>query len=118
MTLMIEFPVHTIERTADSQAILNDKRWKFSKNCTKLMQFWQSGKWYWLSDDDCRELVGVRNITQRVADLRHINKIPIESRLDEKGRFKRYRLKCTCRVIHGEMVRCSCYVHDPLMKIK
>lgn len=116
MQTEINFTVHTHERSALGTAIVQNQAKRLAGNCYALVKFWQS-KWYWLDDDDCRNMVGVKNITQRSADLIHRNGIAIEKKLSEGG-VMRYRLKCTCHLIGGVKDVRGCYVHDEELKLK
>jgi len=108
-----QFRVHTKERTPEGTATVRLKGAQLGGNCKKLVQFWQS-RWYWISDDDARSMIGVRNLSQRVANIRNENGIAVEDKWNDESKkdFKRYRLKCTCRIVGGEDVVAGCYIHD------
>jgi hypothetical protein len=100
------FTVHAHERTAEGTAHVQKNSIKFSNDCTKLMQHWQS-KWYWLSNEDGRMFHISSYLSARVWDLVRLG-IPIEKKID--GNIKRFRLMCTCN--DG-----SCWVHSEDKKI-
>lgn len=118
MTLQtqIDFSVHRNERTKETTRFVQDNAKKLSGNCKKLVKFWQE-KHYWLSSDSCLQLAGVRNVTQRCADLIHINKIPVEIMMSENKQYKLYRLKCTCHHVHGELQNDGCWLHSEKLKV-
>jgi hypothetical protein len=93
---------HTKEKTEEGTAHVQKNAVKFSNDCKKLMQFWQSGKWYWLSNEDGRMFHISSYLSARVWDLVRLG-IPIERKAD--GNIKRFRLMCTCN--DG-----SCWVHS------
>lgn len=119
----IPFPAHTSERTADGSSQVAMYHAKFSGDCKKLMQFWQGGKWYWLSNDDGRRFHLSSYLSARCYDLRKAG-VPIDDRWHETPtspdpamcgktvRVKVFRLRCTCRVVGGKEVPQGCWVHD------
>lgn len=111
-----EFRTHKRERTKEGEAILIEQNARLTGNNYDLVKFWQS-KWYWLDDDTCRNMTGIKNVTQRVANIRNDIGIPVEK--DKRaGGVVWYRLKCTCHLIGGVKETRGCYVHSEELKLK
>lgn len=111
----LDFTVHTSERKSEGTSHVQKNAVKFAGDCKKLIKFWQSGKWYWLSNEDGRSFGISSYLSARVYDLRHKNGIQIDDKMD--GNIKRFRLKCTCKLVGGNDVIDNCMVHDPQMKV-
>lgn len=110
---IFDFSVHKRERTEEGTLHVQQNAIKFSGDCKKLIQFWQQ-RWYWLSNEDGRAY-GISSYTSaRVKDLRYKG-ILIEDVWDDG--IKRFRLKCTCRHVSGELHQSGCWVHDEKLKI-
>ena len=109
----LQFPSHTTERTQEGTANVRMNAVKFAGDNLKLMRYWQEHN-YWLSNDDGRRFGISSYLSARVKDLRYRN-IPIEDKWDEG--IKRFRLKCTCKIVGGNDVVDGCYAHDKKMKL-
>ena len=86
--------VHTKERTPEGTQHVQDNAVKFGGNCLKLIEYWQKNN-IPLSDDKARQWLGVRNLAQRVADIRNSG-VVVLSDWDKSHTFKLYRLGCQC----------------------
>jgi hypothetical protein len=114
MNLQIQFPAHTQESTQDGTEQVQENHLKFSNDCKKLMQFWQS-KWYWLSNEDGRTFGISSYLSARVWDL---VKLGVQIEKLREGNITRFRLKCNCKHIGGVLNNKNCYVHDQTLKIQ
>jgi len=81
---------------------------------TKLIAYWQRNNLP-LSDDAARTILGVKNLAQRVADLRHKSGVVILDRWDSTKKFKLYHLGCQCETPRIDVT--GCYLHDPKLKV-
>lgn len=113
MTLQIQFPAHTSERSEEGTRQVRENHAKFSGDCKKLMMFWQS-KWYWLSNEDGRTFGISSYLSARVWDL--VKQGVLIEKMRE-GNITRFRLKCSCHHVHGELQNEGCHVHDAKLRI-
>lgn len=113
MNLQIQFPAHTHEATQAGTEQVQENHMKFSNDCKKLMQFWQT-KWYWLSNEDGRTFGISSYLSARVWDL---VKLGVQIEKLREGNITRFRLKCTCTHVHGVQQKDKCYVHSTTLKI-
>ena len=111
--LSLIIPPHQSERTAEGTAHVQANAVKFAGDNLKLMRFWQEHN-YWLSNDDGRSFGISSYLSARVKDLRYKG-IQIEDKWDDG--IKRFRLKCTCKLVGGNDVVDGCYAHDKKMKV-
>ena len=109
----LDFPPHTNERTSEGTKQVQALSEKFAGDNLKLMRYWQQFN-CWLSNDDGRRFGISSYLSARVKDLRHKG-IQIEDKWDEG--IKRFRLKCTCKIVGGNDVIDGCYAHDKKMKL-
>jgi len=113
MTLELNFPAHTQERSNEGTQHVQNLHEQFNKGNRELMAFWQRNR-YWLSNEDARDLKISSYCSARVHDLIGLG-IPIEKKQD--GVIKRFRLKCTCKIVAGLDVTDGCWAHDSKLKV-
>jgi len=113
MNLQIQFPPHKKERTAEGTQHVQQNAVKFGGNSKKLMQHWQKQN-IPLSDDNARAWLSVRNLAQRVADLRD-NGVIIMADWNEMKTHKTYKLGCQCAAPGRDTT--GCWLHDPNKKL-
>jgi len=103
MTLELNFPAHTSERTAEGTAFITDpeNRKRLEGNNKKLIRYWQQNN-IWLDKYSALEWLQVDCLAQRVANIRQAG-VVIEKRdkAEYEGNQAMYRLKCTCPVVAG-----------------
>lgn len=114
---IFDFSVHKRERTQEGTLHVQKNAVKFSGDCKKLIQFWQE-RWYWLSNEDGRTYGISSYLSARIFDCLKMDIKPkIQIDKINEGNIKRFRLKCTCHHIHGELHQSGCWVHDEKLKI-
>lgn len=108
--------VHQQERTKDTTRFVQENAVRLGGNCAKVMQHFQKNNTP-LTDDTARLWLDVRNLAQRVADLR-LNGIVILDTWVKDSKYrnshKKYELACTCLI--PERDNSNCYLHNPTLK--
>ena len=90
MTLEIQFPPHTKERTEEGTQQVQALSDKFAGDNKKLMEYWERTGNAWITNDLARELNISSYVSARVKDLRYLG-VGIESKWENK--VKHFRLR-------------------------
>ena len=90
MTLEIQFPPHTKERTEEGTQQVQALSDKFAGDNKKLMEYWERTGNAWITNDLARELGISSYVSARVKDLRYLG-VDIESKWENK--VKHFRLR-------------------------
>ena len=90
MTLEIQFPPHTKERTEEGTQQVQSLADKLAGDNKKLMEYWERTGNAWISNDLARELNISSYVSARVKDLRYLG-VDIESKWENK--IKHFRLR-------------------------
>jgi len=90
MTLEIQFPPHTKERTDEGTQQVQSLSDKFAGDNKKLMEYWERTGNAWITNDLARELGISSYVSARVKDLRYLG-VDIESKWENK--VKHFRLR-------------------------
>ena len=90
MTLEIQFPPHTKERTEEGTQQVQALSDKFAGDNKKLMEYWERTGNAWITNDLARELNISSYVSARVKDLRYLG-VDIESKWENK--IKHFRLR-------------------------
>ena len=90
MTLEIQFPPHTKERTEEGTQQVQALSDKFAGDNKKLMEYWERTGNAWITNDLARELGISSYVSARVKDLRYLG-VDIESKWENK--IKHFRLR-------------------------
>lgn len=90
MTLEIQFPPHTKERTDEGTEQVQALSDKFAGDNKKLMEYWERTGNAWITNDLARELGISSYVSARVKDLRYLG-VDIESKWENK--VKHFRLR-------------------------
>lgn len=90
MTLEIQFPPHTKERTEEGTQQVQALSDKFAGDNKKLMEYWERTGNAWITNDLARELGISSYVSARVKDLRYLG---VEIETQKNGRITEFRLK-------------------------
>mgnify|MGYP000125454906 FL=1 len=90
MTLEIQFPPHTKERTEEGTQQVQSLADKLAGDNKKLMEYWERTGNAWITNDLARELGISSYVSARVKDLRYLG-VDIESKWENK--IKHFRLR-------------------------
>ncbi len=90
MTLEIQFPPHTKERTDEGTQQVQSLSDKFAGDNKKLMEYWERTCNAWITNDLARELGISSYVSARVKDLKYLG-VEIESKWENK--VKHFRLR-------------------------
>jgi hypothetical protein len=110
----LQLPPHTRERSPEQTAYVQAHAVRLGGNNMKLIKFWQNQN-VPISCDNAKDWIGVRNLVQRVADLRALN-IVILDKWDPTKTFKFYYLGCQCAEPRRDVT--GCYLHSQELKVK
>lgn len=109
----LQLPPHRYEKSEAGTDYVQTHQVRLGGNNKKLIRFWQNQN-IPISCDNAKDWIGVRNLVQRVADLRALN-IVVLDKWDPTKTFKFYYLGCQCA--EPRRVTSGCLLHDPSLRI-